>query len=226
MALPPTIPTSFVPKQPVATNTRKRVSGLNPFLTLAYVIFGIAFIAALATFGYKFYLDKVANDKAAQVSDAQKKINLKNVSSFIRTRDRFTVAQKILDNHVATSFFFTELENITLQNVRFTGLRLKVEENRTASIEMAGTARTFNALAVESSAFAADTRFKRAIFSSFVLDPKTGEVKFSLKADVDPSLIIQRSPPAGAPLPTEPAAPTPTPAPATPAQSTTTTPKP
>lgn len=207
MALPPSIPTSFVPKQPVAPSARKRTSGLNPFLTLSYIILAIMLLGALATFGYKYYLGKVADQKAAALVKAQNEIDQATVSQFIRLRDRFTTAKTVLSRHVSLSGFFDELEFITLQNVRFTALKLNIQDNRTATIEMSGMARNFNALAAQSSAFAAEKRFKRAIFSGFILDGKDGSVTFSMKADVDPSLILQSAQPlptAAETLPAEP----------------------
>ena len=58
-------------------------------------------------------------------------------------------------------------------------------DNRTAKIEMGGTARNFNALAAQSSAFTSDKEIKNAIFSGFVLDSKDGTVTFQLNADLD-----------------------------------------
>jgi hypothetical protein len=64
---------------------------------------------------------------------------------------------------------------------------------------MAGVAKNFNALAAQSTAFANDKRFKRAIFSGFVLDQKDGTVKFEVKADVESSLVTETAASVAAP---------------------------
>ncbi len=189
MALPPTIPTSFVPKQPVATTSKHRTTGTNPFLILSYFIVSIAVVGCLAVFGYQYYLEGVAKHKASDVITAQRKIDQATVTDFIRLRDRFTAAKELLNSHVTLSQFFDVLEHVTLQGVRFTSLKLSVTDDRTAKIEMNGTAKTFNALAAQSSLLATDKRIKRAIFSGITVAQKDSTVSFSLTADIDPSLV-------------------------------------
>jgi len=88
------------------------------------------------------------------------------------------------------SQFFDALESLTLQNVQFTDMKLSVAGDHTATLEMTGTAKNFNALAAQSNAFAADKRIKRAIFSDITItDSKL--VSFKLSADVDSQLITQ-----------------------------------
>ena len=188
MALPPTIPTSFVPKQPVLL--RKSISGFNPFLVVSYFILGIWVVIAGLVFAYQFYLSRVAEQKSEELRTAQNNIDRATVSEFIRLRDRFTTAKDLLNKHHVPSHFFDELENITIQNVRFTSLKLTIKDTGMATVQMQGVARNFNALAAQSTAFAKDKNFKRAIFSGFTLDSKDNSVTFQVNADVDPSLMV------------------------------------
>ena len=190
MALPPTIPTSFVPKQPV-TAPRKRTSGANPFLALSYIVVGAAVIAAAAVFGYQFFLDGVAKKKANDVVAAQGNIDQATVTSFIRLRDRFTASQGILANHVALSQFFDLLERVTVQGVQFHSLQITVTPDRTAKVTMTGSARSFNTLAAQSNMFSTDSQIKRAIFSGITL--RGGTVAFNLTAELAPSLVTARA---------------------------------
>lgn len=189
MALPPTIPTSFVPKQPV-TATKRRSTGSNPFLALAYIILGLAVIGCGLVFGYQYYLDGVAKKKANDVLAAQNQIDQATVTEFIRLRDRFTAAKDILNRHVVLSQYFDVLENLTLQGVRFNSLKMDVLEDRRARIDMAGTARSFNTLAAQSQSFATDKRIKRAIFSGINVTSKDNSVGFDLTAELDPTLVV------------------------------------
>ncbi|MGE5541060.1 MAG: hypothetical protein ACM3TU_02125 [Bacillota bacterium] len=209
MALPPTIPTSFVPKQPVTTAPHKRVSGANPFLALAYFILGVTILGCFAVFGYQFYLENVAKKKADAVNVAQQQIDQATVTDFIRLRDRFSAAKDILNEHIVLSQFFDDLEKLTLATVRFKSLTVQVTDDRKALIDMEGTARTFNALAAQSAAFASDKRIKRAIFSNITVKDG-GSVEFKLSAELDPSLVLLSAasvqPAPAAPVPTAPAA--------------------
>ena len=62
------------------------------------------------------------------------------------------------------------------------------EGDGTAKVSLDGTAKNFNALAVQSNTVAADMFFKSAIFSGIAFDTN-GRIKFKLTADIDPSLI-------------------------------------
>lgn len=214
----PTIPTSFVPKQPVKPGVRYATSGGNPFMMIAVGLLLLSVVAAGGVFGYQRYLEGVRDTKQAEVEAVRKSINAQVVEDFIRTRDRFVAAQTLLDNHVAVSQFFDLLESLTLQSVRFDGLSFKLAEDRSAELQMDGVARSFNALAAESSAFASEKRIKRAIFSDIAVDPTSRTVSFALTADLEPSLLTVSAENAPAPF-VVPVA-TSTPATSTPATST------
>lgn len=186
---PTTIPTSFVPKRPVQTGGRFARSGGNTFLTLSLIVLALALLGCGAVFGYERYLIGASQTKAAEVQAAVEAIDSATVEDFIRTRDRFASASTLLDSHIATSGFFGLLESVTLQNVRFSALTLTVADDHSAEIKMQGVAKSFNALAAESSMFASEKRIKRAIFSGIKVN-EGGTVAFNLSADLDPRLVV------------------------------------
>lgn len=184
--------------------SRLTQSGGNTFLIISLVFLGIAILGSGGVFGYERYLLSVRESKALEVAQAEESINASTVEEFIRTRDRFTSAQDLLNTHVAASNFFELLESLTLKNVRFSSLGFNLADDRSAEIRMSGTARTFNALAAQSSAFAEEKRIKRAIFSDIKVNPdKT--VSFSLAADLDEKLLLLT--PVAAPVVPEPVLP-------------------
>ncbi len=187
MALPPTIPTSFVPKQPVAPTKRSR-SGTNILMIIAGVITGVSILSGVMVFGFEFYLKSARDAKDAQLLEAQKAVNIDTVEDFIRLRNRLSSLETLLDQHVLLSEFFDVLETRTLQSVRFSGLSVSVANDRSAEVQMEGVARTFNALAAQSTQFAGEKQIKRAIFSNIAVNPN-GTVGFSLTATLDPRLI-------------------------------------
>lgn len=159
-------------------------------MLVALVIAGISVLLAAATFGYDFFLKQQLARKEAALAEAQARINTDTIEEFIRLRDRLSVGKELLDNHVRLTQFLTVLETATLQNVRFETMSLVVAGDRTATIEMTGTARSFNALAAQSTAFAAEKNIKRAIFSGIALT-EDNAVTFSMTADIDAPLITE-----------------------------------
>ncbi len=192
MALSPTIPTSFVPKQPVSPGNRPRSSGVNYFVVGGLVIGGGAILIALGVFLYTVYLGSIITAKKAALDDARKDIAQNRVTEFIKLQHRLTASKTILTQHIALSQFFSLLESITLENVSFTDLDIKVADDRTATLSLSGTAKNFNALAAESTAFAGSKVIKSAIFSGITVN-NNGTVQFTISAALDPSIVVQKA---------------------------------
>lgn len=187
MALSPSIPTSFVPKQPVAP-LREKKGGWNVFWLAAAVLFLASVIGAGGVFAFKQYLVGVKDAKLAELQAADEKIRASTVTEFVRLRDRFDAAHGILENHIMFSHFLEVLEARTIQNVRFSSLKFNLLPDGTYEIGMEGVARTFNALAAQSSLFNEEQYFKRAIFSDIAVNANN-TVNFTLSALLDPALL-------------------------------------
>lgn len=169
------------------------------------VVLGIALAGAGGVFGYEKYLESVRGAKIAELQRAREAINTDTVEGFVRLRNRLSSAGTLVGEHVAVTQFLDVLETVTLQTVRFDTLTYLVHDERTAEVELTGAARTFNALAAQSSAFAAQDDIRRAIFSEITVT-QSGAVTFSVVATIDPDLVIMR-PSAFADAPAAPAVP-------------------
>ncbi|MDO8593704.1 MAG: hypothetical protein Q7R59_02315 [bacterium] len=187
MALPPTIPTSFVPHGTAAPQKfRSDFSGA--FGTFAYAVLGVIFLLALGVFFYGRILASNRSTKDAALAEAVKGIDQTTVQNFVRLRDRLTSGETLLNGHPAFSGFFSALEKILPSTVRFTALHLSIDSTGTPKLEGTGLAKSFNALAAASTAFAGDGRIKDAIFSSININ-NDSSVSFSLAATLDPKII-------------------------------------
>lgn len=221
MALSPGIPTSFVPKQPVQPVKRPMRSGTNVFLVVCLIIAGLVVALAVGTFLYGRYLDSALASKQAQLAQAQSQVDQNSVQDFVRLRDRLTTAKTLLSTHVVLSQFFDRLEALTLQNVSYSNMTLTVAGDNTAQLQMTGTAKSFNALAAQSNAFASEKSIKRAIFSNITVT-NGNQVSFQLTADIDSSLILEGNAPLAASAAQTVTQQTPPPASSLPAASATT----
>lgn len=168
---------------------RRMESGTSAFVRLGVALLLLSLLASGAAFGYAYYLKGVRGQKIEALKVEQGKVSDTTVEGFIRLRNRLSVAQDILNSHVMTSQLFDELEMRTLADVRFSGFEYETDADGSVTITMDGSARTFNALAAQSAAFAEEgSRIRRAIFSDISTDEKEG-VSFSLTAIVDPALV-------------------------------------
>src|SRR5512133_329160 len=178
MALPPTIPTSFVPHASGAPQ-KFRSDFTNAFGIFSYAVLGLLFVGALGVFLYGRVLASDLTAKDAALKTATDAIDQPTVEGFVRLRNRLNQSQTLLNKHAAFSNFFTALKNTLPANVRFTALHITLDSSGVAKIDGAGVAKSFNALAAVSTAFAADGRIKDAIFSKISIN-KDSSVSFGL----------------------------------------------
>jgi len=157
-------------------------------MTLALALLGFTVVGAIAVFAFQQFLTSVERGKSAELAAAEADINADEVELFIRARDRFAVANQILDEHVMLSRFFDVLESVTLVNVRFGSFTFTRLDGGIGEIRLSGSARSFNALAAQSAAFSSEKRIKRAIFSGIQV-AENGTVRFEVSAELDPKLI-------------------------------------
>ncbi len=199
---------------------RHTESAGNMFMVIATGMLVISIVLGIGVFAYSHFLKSESASKAEELQAAQAGVSEETVEGFIRLRNRLTSSQTILNDHVMLSQFFDSLEEITLEGVRFSSLTVDVLEDRTAEIELTGTARNFNALAGQSAAFAAEKRIRQAIFSDITANDR-GAVTFSVTAVLHPAFVRL---PAGVPASWAPAAPAAETPVATTTAATTTTP--
>jgi hypothetical protein len=186
MALPPTIPTSFVPR-PSASTARRSTDFTGAFAFLGYGVLAVVVALAIGAFVYSRIL---AGEQAARDTELKNQIaaiDPNTVTKFVHLRDRLARGMTLLNQHVALTGFWDAVITIVPSGTRFKSLHLTQDTAGGIKLEGAGVAKSFNALAATSDAFAKDGRIKDAIFSSIRVDGSA--VSFSLTATIDPALI-------------------------------------
>ncbi len=156
--------------------------------TISYIVLGIVFLMAIGVFFYGRILSSDKDAKDAALAQAEAAIDPATVESFVQLRDRLNSSQTLLANHTAFSGFFGALETLLPATVRFTALHISLDTSGVAKVEGTGLAKSFNALSVASSDFAADGRIKDVIFSKITVN-KDSSVSFGFSASLDPKLI-------------------------------------
>jgi hypothetical protein len=167
-------------------------------MVISMMLMVLSVVGAGVTFGYQAFLESARDKKAQELAAAEASISRAAIDEFLRLHNRLNATEALLDQHVALSQYLDVLESLTLKTVSFDSLGLQVTADRGATLEMDGTARSFNALAAQSAAFAAEKRIKRAIFSDIKIG-QTNLISFSLTAELDPSLVTWT----GVPTPVE-----------------------
>ena len=216
MAVPPTIPTSFVPHPASDDGKRYSTDVMGAFAFLGYGILALALLLSIAVFFYGRVLKAEQTAKDQSLAQEEAAIDPHTIDAFVRLENRLSYGEQLLNSHVALSGFFAAIETLLPTTVRFTSLHISFDDSGTPLLQGAGEAKSFNALAAVSDAFAKDGRLKDAILSKITVG-QGSVVSFNLTASLDPALIAYA--PSASVAPVEAATTTPA---ALPPQATTT----
>ena len=203
----PKFQSSFIPKGPISSTIPSAPMGRKTqekslFSFLAWIIFNISVVLALGMFGYKFYLKYSIDQMGVDLENARATLQSEVINELTRLDNRITSSRELILAHQSLSPLFEFLEVSTPRTVRFSDFRYSMTQQG-LELSMVGEARGYAALALQAEIFDKSPYFKDSIFSDLRLNTK-GDVTFSFKAIVDPSLVsygreVERL---GAPVPT------------------------
>lgn len=187
----PKFQSSFIPKGPLVPSSAvfkaqpaKRGSLLG---LISMWIFVLSIVAALAAFGYGFYLNSSIKKMGGDLEAARANLEPETIKEMARLDARIVGTEKLLSNHVVLSPLFDFLESNTLKTVRFTQFTFK-ETTDGLLVSMHGQARGYAALALQADIFNKSKDLKSTNFSNLDLDER-GNVIFVVDAVVSPTLV-------------------------------------
>ena len=183
---------SFIPKGPFAATASgvpmgPKAKEKSLLAYLALVIFSISVLLALGMFGYKFYLKYSIAKMGVDLENARATLQPEIIRELTRLDNRIISSQELIAQHKILSPLFEFLEISTPRTVRFSDFRYSMTPQG-LELSMTGEARGYAALALQSDIFNKSQYFKDSIFSNLKLNTK-GDVIFSFRAVVDPSLV-------------------------------------
>jgi hypothetical protein len=190
----PQIPTSFIPKRPVTTEvvpakTHSRAIGLLSIVTVALLL-----AVGAAYGGVSLYAKRLDSQKAAlqkQINEARNNIGTDFLTDMKRLNQRIEGVKSLVGTHIVVSPIFAALEQTTLRSIQFKSFTYAFvidpgTKGQMVQATLAGTAKTYAAIALQSDAFAKNTLIKNPVFSNLTVDDKTGLVGFKLVFTVAP----------------------------------------
>jgi hypothetical protein len=182
--------TSFIPKKPII---KERAVSSRPIGPLVIISLLVLFTVLLATGGIYFYKELTAKNienMKENLKLAQNRFEPSKITELQTLDKRLRAASDILSGHIAVTPIFSALEKITMKTVRFTSFTYTVGEDKNAPIkvEMAGEAKGYRSVALQSDLFTNNKNFIDPIFSNLTLD-QSGNVLFDLDFSVDPAFL-------------------------------------
>ncbi len=178
--------TSFIPKKPIDSRPAprsRRPAGL--FRLLATLIFLISLAVWGGMFLWKSYLNNKIVGAQASLQASQREFESGTVTTLTRLNNRLTSSQDILNNHLAVSKLFSELQAMTLKSVRYNDFSLAYAgPDKGLSLTMKGQAQSYASVAKQSDSFSQNRDFHSPIFSNLDLDT-SGRIVFSVNSTLN-----------------------------------------
>lgn len=184
----PSIQPSFIPKGQTMSGAPMRAREKTGIFT---IITGFIFVLVLAGYGgtwfYKGHLIASNEEKKTQIEEEIKSFDTDLTRELTDLKLRLDSGERLLQSHTALSNFFTLLESITAQTVRFSSFDFKIDSGKYI-VTMKGESLTYTAAAFQSDVFAKNPYLISPIFSNLNIDDK-GVISFDVKTEVDPKII-------------------------------------
>ncbi len=151
------------------------------FAFSVFVYFGIHY-------GYTAFLDQQSADVAAKIEALAKKVSQTDEENFVGFYSQIVNLKTVLDKHAFPSNAFKLLESKVTADVYFTSGAFSSNDN---SIDLHGSAKTFDALASQIAIFEKATEVTKVAFNDVNI-ADTG-VTFDIKLNLSPDFLAAQS---------------------------------
>lgn len=155
------IPTEASGAIPVQMKRRRTI---HAFGLIATIIFVLSLLGAIGVFLYQNYLGKQLESAKTALGSVGNEEDARKIAEIRLYDEKLRIAQNLLDNHVAVSKVFEEIEDSTKETVQFRSLEFVHDPGFEAVLTLTGVTEEFSSVALQKMQILEDT-----IFSEFVL---------------------------------------------------------
>ncbi len=142
----------------------KKKHTIRVFSLLGTLLMVLALIATAGVFFYKDHLEKQLAATQAEL-DAMSDSDNEHRMAEIETYDqKLSIAHNLIDNHIAISKVFAQLENVTKQTIQFKTFEYLYDPGFEAEVTLTGDTRELEYVALQKNQL-----FKDGIFSDFMV---------------------------------------------------------
>jgi len=181
--------TSFIPKKALNETTgHSRPESVSVFLIIGVIIFILGLAASGGVFAYKKILIKSIAGMNGRLAQAKNSFEPESIEKWNRLNKRIEASKKLLTSHTVVSTVFELLENATLATVKFNSFNYDLRDGGVSSISLAGEAKNFSSVALQSDIFGQEKYIKNPVFSDLNPD-QSGNIVFKFNASLDPNLV-------------------------------------
>ncbi len=183
------INSSFIPTKISLGERPREEYGSDAFdviVLLGVIALVVAGTMAAGVFLYKQFLTNDLSAKKEQLNKAKKAFQPDLVRDLTRLDERISIAEGVLQSHIAPSAFFEVLNQITLKTIEYKSLDYEYSAD-TLHVRMKGKAASVNGIAYQARVMSTHPAIKNPIFSITAIG-KEG-VDFEVELDINPDAV-------------------------------------
>lgn len=176
---------SFIPKEAsgaIPTRVRrKRTIHIFSLLTTLLLVASVA--AAVGVYLYQDFLEnrlEAAKTALNEISQAENESKMEEIRIY---DEKLQLVHTLLDNHLAPSLLFEEIENSTKETVQFQSLEYTYDPGFEALLMLGGNTEEFTSLALQKMQFLEDTMFSEFLINE--ISNSNGDSADEEEADID-----------------------------------------
>lgn len=183
------INSSFIPTKISLGERPREEYGSDAFdviVLLGVIALVVAGTMAAGVFLYKQFLTNDLSAKKEQLNKAKKAFQPDLVRDLTRLDERISIAEGVLQSHIAPSAFFEVLNQITLKTIEYKSLEYEYSGDA-LHVRMKGKAASVNGIAYQARVMSTHPAIKNPIFSINAIG-KDG-VEFEVELDINPDAV-------------------------------------
>lgn len=188
--------TSFIPKKPLAEGARVTGRpGLGFLSLIGILLLIVSIVLAVVVFLYKARMEQSIESEKTKLANQQAQFEPSTISDLRALDRRMTAVGAILDNHLALSPIFAEINKYTIKPVLFSKMSVSASsENKSEDleVELSGKTTAFLYIALQSEEFAKSKYFNNIVVSNIAENDKR-ERSFTITFTVDRKLALLKS---------------------------------
>jgi hypothetical protein len=187
--------TSFIPKKglhdeikhgPDSYVKRRDVRGSGFYITL--LLFLCTVFATIGVFLYSLILVESIEDQEKALRNSYDSFEIETVENFIRRDVRLKNITKLLNNHIATSELFLQLQDITLPSVTYEKLQYRVDIEGRFELIVTAVTDSFDSVALQMDQFTNDVDFRSPVLTTMSIT-EDKKVRFGVAVGISHDLV-------------------------------------
>jgi hypothetical protein len=184
---------SFIPKEAsgaIPLRVRRKRT-IHVFSLLTTLLFLASLVSAVGVYLYQDFLENRLVAAKAALNEASASENDAKIEEIRIYDNKLNIAHTILDNHLAPSYIFEEIENSTKETVQFQNLEYTYDPGFDALLTLGGNTEEFTSLALQKMQFLEDTMFEEFIVGDISTSQDSADSETQVARNTDSDIAFK-----------------------------------